>query len=65
VHDRQVSGGDKPAMVPQVAQEEQIALRQQLHSLKTRMETAVQLNSSLEPELQLSPQALTLNTALR
>jgi hypothetical protein len=52
-------------MVPQVAQEEQIALRQQLHSLKTRMETAVQLNSSLEPELQLSPQALTLNTALR
>ncbi len=52
-------------MVPQVAQEEQVALRQQLHSLKTRMETAVQLNSSLEPELQLAPQALTLNTALR
>ena len=52
-------------MVPQVAQEEQIALRQQLHSLKTRMETAVQLNSSLEPELQLSPQALILNESLR
>ncbi len=48
-----------------MAQEEQAALRQQLHSLKTRVETAVQLNSSLEPELQLAPQALTLNTDLR
>ncbi|KAL0024576.1 hypothetical protein WJX79_010339 [Trebouxia sp. C0005] len=65
VFERQDSGGEKPAMVPQVAQEEQAALRQQLHSLKTCLETAVQLNSSLEPELQLSPQALILNSDLR
>ncbi len=65
MHCRQVSGGAQLATLPPVAQEEQAALRQQLHSLKTRVETAVQLNSSLEPELQLAPQALTLNTDLR
>ena len=52
-------------VVPEVAQQEQLALQQQLHSLRTRMETAVQLNSSLEPAMQLAPQDLILNTALR
>ena len=42
----------------------QVALRQQLHSLKTRMEAAIQLNSSLEPQLQLSSQELMLNTTI-
>ena len=56
---------DAPLVVPELAQQEQLALQQQLRSLRTRMETAVQLNSSLEPALQLAPHELILNTALR
>ena len=53
------------SMAKQVNQEAQVALRQQLHSLKTRMEAAIQLNSSLEPQLQLSSEELMLNTTIR
>ena len=56
---------DTAGVVSEVAHQEQLALQQQLHSLRTRMETAVQLNSSLEPAMQLAPQDLILNTALR
>lgn len=52
-------------MAKQVNEEAQVALRQQLHSLKTRMEAAIQLNSSLEPQLQLSSEELMLNTTIR
>lgn len=49
----------------QVDKEVQVALHQQLHSLKTRLEAAIQLNSSLEPQLQLSSEELMLNMNLR
>ena len=49
----------------QANNEAQVALRQQLHSLKARMEAAIQLNSSLEPQLQLSFEELMLNTTFR
>ena len=42
-----------------------MALQQQLHGLSTRMEAAIQLNSSLESQLQLSPEELMLNTVLK
>ena len=52
-------------MAKQVNKEAQVTLRQQLHSLKTRMEAAIQLNSSLEPQLQLSSEELMLNITIR
>lgn len=53
------------SMAKQVNKEAQVTLRQQLHSLKTRMEAAIQLNSSLEPQLQLSSEELMLNITIR
>lgn len=50
---------------PEANAEEQVALQQQLRSLRARMEAAMQLNSSLQPQLQLQPDELMLNTNLR
>lgn len=66
VHLRQEAGREvNNSEAVRVPGEEQLTLKQQLHSLRTRMEAAIQLNSGLDLQLQLAPNELILNAPLR
>lgn len=62
---RQAAHLAQDSTAKQVDKEAQVALHQQLHSLKTRLEAAIQTNSSLEPQLQLPSEEVMLNMNLR
>ena len=66
VHHRQEAGSEvNNSEAVRVPGEEQLTLKQQLHSLRTRMEAAIQLNSGLDLQLRLAPDELILNAPLR
>ncbi|KAL3139282.1 Cilia- and flagella-associated protein 43 [Trebouxia sp. C0009 RCD-2024] len=64
-HDEDNRQREAPAQGDQNEKEARVAVQQQLHGLSTRVEAAIQLNSSLEPQLQLSSEELLLNTDLK
>ncbi|KAL3160746.1 hypothetical protein ABBQ32_010655 [Trebouxia sp. C0010 RCD-2024] len=53
------------SMADQKDKAARVTLQQQLCGLRTRADAAIQLNSSLEPQLQLSSEELILNTDLK
>ena len=68
VHGRQAAAAEaSTASAEDNSQEKKVELQQQLQELRCRLETAVELNTSLDPHLQLSLDLdeLTLNAAFR